>query len=96
MNVINNDILHRDIKRVRVQMGKHLEPVTQRQRHVLRVGGEIFVVKAPAIAAAMALRVKGEARHEHERRLVVGLRPVRDRLRDIVCARRDGRQIIQP
>ena len=64
-------------------MVKHLEAVAQSQRHMLRVGSEILVVEAAAVAAAVAFRVKGQSRHQDERRLVVGLRAVRDRLREI-------------
>ena len=77
-------------------MVKHLERIAQRQRHMLWMCSKIFIIKASAVTAAVPLRVKGKARHEYKCCLVVGLRPVRDRLRDIVRARHNGRQIIQP
>ena len=77
-------------------MREHLEIVAQRQRHMLPVCGEVLVVKPAAVAAAVPVRVKGEAGHEHERGLIISHRRVGHGLRDVVSAGGDGGQIVQP
>ena len=52
-------------------MVEHLKAVAQRERRVRRMRGEELIIEPAAVAAAVPLRVKGETRHQHQRRLVV-------------------------
>ena len=63
---------------------------------MLSVRGEVLIIESAAIAAAVTVWVKGDAGHEHQRRLVVRRGLVRDGLRDVICAGGDGGQVVEP
>ena len=81
--------------RLRLQLRQQLEGVAQCNGRV-RLSGEEAVIEAAAIAQPVALRVKGQTRHEHQSRRIVGLRAVVDRLRDAVGPGGDARRVVQP
>ena len=55
------------------QIGQHLEIIAQRQGGMARLGSQEAVIKAAAIADAVALRIEGQAGHQHQSCFIVAI-----------------------